>query len=143
MLVGAVVMIWVSMSMRTPVGPRQFRSPPGGVLLGFSGIALFGMGFVLLVKSPFRMSPPERLFRLVWLGPIGRAFVRLSMRGAKTGGGPVRRGRTVSPGQVPISVPVPVVPQLPNAVAPTPTSSLASLESRVTELERWRRERNE
>jgi hypothetical protein len=140
MLAGAVLMIWLSLSMRTRIGPRQFQSPPGGVLLGFSGIALFGMGFVLLVKSPFRMSPPERLFRIVWLGPIGRAFVRLSMRGAKTGGGPVRRGQ-VSPARVAAAAPVVAAPA-PRTVPAAP-SSLASLEARVDALERWRRSRGD
>jgi hypothetical protein len=136
MLVGAVLMIWLSLSMRTRVGPTKFGSPPGGVLLGFSGIALFGMGFVLLAKSPFRMSPPERLFRIVWLGPIGRAFVRLSMRGAQTGAGPVRRGQ-VSQARGAAVAPVVAAPA-PRSV-PAALSSLASLEARVDALERWRR----
>ena len=141
MLVGAIAMIWMALSMRVRVGPRQFQSPAGGVLLGFSGIALFGMGFVLLVKSPFRMSPPERMFRLVWLGPVGRAFVRLSMRGAKAGGGPVRRDRMTSADRAP--APAPVVTAPPHRSGAAPLTSLASLEARVGELERWRQRRGD
>ena len=143
MVIGAVAMIRIALSMRVPLGPHQFRSPPAGVALLFSGIAMFGMGFVLLAKSPFRMSPPERLFRILWLGPFGRAFVRLSMRGATTGGAPVRRGRAVS--QAPGGA---IVPAVAPAAAPprldaVPAPSLATLDARVTELERWRRTRGE
>ena len=144
MVVAAIAMILTGLSMRVQVGPTQFRSPPGVVLIAFSGVALFGMGFVLLVKSPFRMSPPERLFRVVWLGPIGRGFVWLSMRGAKSDGAPARLGRPAPHAHVPVvAVPRREAPPRPDTVAPASPPSLASLDSRIGELERWRRERGE
>jgi hypothetical protein len=87
---------------------------------------------VLLLKSPFRSSPPERLFRLVWLGPIGRGFVRASMRGVKTRGG--------------ATAPVRAVPVVAPVVKPGVVSSseaVTALSARVAELERWRRSRGD
>jgi hypothetical protein len=31
---------------------------------------------VLLIRSPFRMQLNERLFRRIWMGPVGRWFLR-------------------------------------------------------------------
>ncbi len=97
---------------------------------------LLGIGLSLLLRSPFRMPIGERLFRVVWLGPTGRFFLRFSGRGvARRSGSPVSgvsavRSRIVSP---------PVAPAKPPAAAPA--ERIAALETRVAELERWRRER--
>ena len=40
---------------------------------GGDGPRLLGVSFLLLARSPFRMPLGERLFRIVWLGPPGRA----------------------------------------------------------------------
>jgi serine/threonine-protein kinase len=128
MLVGAVAMIWASLQTRVRVTPTTWATPPGGIALVFSGFALLGTSLVLLMKSPFRMSPPERLFRFVWLGPIGRGFVRASMRGVKT-----RSGATVGVRAVPAVKP--------SVVAPS--DAVSALSTRVAELERWRRSRGE
>jgi serine/threonine-protein kinase len=132
MLVGAVVMIWASLQTRVRVTPTTWATPPGGIALVFSGFALLGTSLVLLLKSPFRMSPPERLFRLVWLGPIGRGFVRASMRGVKT-----RRGASMPVHAMPVIAPV----AKPSVVAPS--DAVSALSTRVAELERWRRSRGE
>jgi hypothetical protein len=133
MLVAAVVMIWAALGTRVRVSPTVWQTPLSGVVLIFSGFALLGTGGALLLKSPFRMSPPERLFRLVWLGPIGRGFVRASMRGVKTRGGSTTPARAV-----PIVVPVSVAKS--SLAAP---DVMTALSARVTELERWRRSRGE
>jgi hypothetical protein len=136
MLVAAVVMIWASLQTRIRVTPTTWATPPKGIALVFSGFALLGTSLVLLFKSPFRSSPPERLFRLVWLGPIGRGFVRASMRGVKT-----RRGATAPARAVPIIVPVARGAAVkPGVVAP---DGLSALSARIEELERWRRSRGE
>jgi serine/threonine-protein kinase len=135
MLVASIVMMRVALAMRVLVGPARYASPPLGVLLIFAGFALLGTSLVLLLKSPFRMPPAERLFRLVWLGPIGRGFVRLSRRGVRTSGGAERRARRTPP---PASATPPVL-----AKPPEPTTRLAALEARVGELERWRRSRGD
>jgi serine/threonine-protein kinase len=131
MLVAAVVMIWAAMTMRVRIESGRYAMPPGGVILIFSGFALLGTSLVLLFKSPFRSSPPERLFRLVWLGPIGRGFVRASMRGVKT-----RRGTAAPVRAIPVVAPV----AKPAVVAP---DAVTALSARVAELERWRRSRGE
>jgi len=123
MLVLAFVMIRVALATRIKVGPTSYQTPPIGVLLVFLGFALLGAGFVLAARSPFRMSPPERLFRWIWLGPFGRAFVRLSMWGAGK-----RADRKTTRRAAP-----PVIPHS----SPRPS---ATLEERVASLERWRRE---
>jgi serine/threonine-protein kinase len=137
MLVASVVMIRAALAMRVRVTPTLWGTPPGGIALVFSGFALLGISLVLLLKSPFRMSPPERLFRLVWLGPIGRGFVRLSMRGVAT-----RRGSALSSRIAPAlaSAAKSAVPARPAVVAP---DALSVLSARVEELERWRRSRGE
>lgn len=135
LLVTAVVFIRIAYALRVPLGPRRFASPPLGIALVFSGFALLGTSLVLLFQSPFRMPPGERIFRLLWLGPVGRAFVRMSMRGVKPSSVVAARSRPVG-----VAVAAPVV-------APTPVRSAAdpasTLEARVSELERWRRSRGE
>ncbi len=86
-LVTSVLMVVVAYHTRVRVGPRQYSTPPLGIVLVFTGLVLFGVSAVLVLKSPFRMTPGERLFSRVWLGPVGRAFLRLSMRGARPGDG--------------------------------------------------------
>lgn len=110
-----IAAIYLALSMRVRVGPQRFHTPPLGIALVFVGFWWLGTSFVLVLRSPFRMSPPERAFRLVWLGPVGRAAVRLSMG---------RKADRAPRGPAPRRADVPV--------------SLAALEARVMELERWR-----
>jgi serine/threonine-protein kinase len=131
MLVVAAAMIWFGMGMRTMVAPRRYAVPPGAVVLVVSAIAMIGIALVLLMQSPFRMPPGERLFRLAWLGPAGRAFVRLAGRRVRPMSS--SRGPRISSGAV-------------GAVGPaesgTPsTSRLDKLEARLAELERQQQER--
>ena len=153
MLVAAIVMIRLALATRVQIGPTQYQTPAFGVFLVFSGFAWLGMSLVLLLKSPFRMSPAERLFRLVWLGPIGRGFVRLSARAVKksgdpmqtrVGAAPVRRldasARTAPAPRVEQLRPTLQTGALPSTNARDP---LAGIEARVKELERWRRSRGD
>ena len=124
-------------------------STPGVVLIACAAI-LVGVGMVLLMRSPFRMPLGERLFRRIWIGPLGRAFLRLAARGtgasSRTGrtlppaapvtgaaGTTAARGSTItaSASQEPITVPA----------VTAGADRLSALEQRVLELERWRRER--
>ncbi|MFL5520705.1 MAG: serine/threonine-protein kinase [Gemmatimonadales bacterium] len=135
MLVAAVLFVRIAYGLRVPIGPRRYASPPLGIALVFSGFALLGTSLVLLLRSPVRMPPGERFFRLVWLGPIGRAFVRLSMRGVKT-----RTGAALKSRAAPVAI-------APAAFAGPPVHAaadpLVALEARVKELERWRRSRED
>jgi hypothetical protein len=135
MLVMAVSFVRIAYAVRVPLGPNRYASPPLGIALVFSGFALFGTSLVLLFKSPFRMPPGERIFRLLWLGPIGRGFVRLAMRGMKTRSGVLVRSRAAPVAVAPIAFAGPPV----HAAA----DPLATLDARVKELERWRRSRGE
>ena len=143
-LVMAVFMIWASLQLRVQVGPNSYRTGPGVAIMALSGFAMLGIGCVLLFKSPFRMPPGERLFRRLWLGPFGRAFVRFAARGVRQADagrpgasattGPRRssgRSRALQPSAS--SGPS-------GAVAAPPTADrIGSLEARVAELERWRK----
>jgi hypothetical protein len=107
-----------------------------GVFLAATGLSLLGVSFVLFVRSPFRMPIGERLFRVIWLGPIGRTFVRLSAR-------KVRRTQSAGSGSM-ASVAARAL-----AVTPAPrTSRIRSpngtadpfkrLEARIAALEEWK-----
>ena len=135
MVVLAVVMVRLALATRVPVRPGLYATPTYGLVLVFSGFALLGAGLVLVMKSPFRMSPLERLYRIVWLGPFGRMFVRLSMVGTHAGG-VMERGVVV-----PAATPVRARPTTaPSAIVTAPRGDpIAALEARVAELERWRR----
>ena len=135
LLAVALVLVRVAFGMRIPLGNGHYGNLPLGIVLVFVGTAMFGTSIVLLLKSPFRMPPGERLFRTVWLGPIGRAFVRFAGRGV----------RGASPGA--FHARVVVIPRGPRevtlnnaATVMRPPDQERTLEVRVSELERWRLE---
>jgi serine/threonine-protein kinase len=139
MLVASIAMVRLALATRVQLGPTRFSTPPYGILLVFAGFALLGMSLVLLVKSPFRMSPIERLYRIVWLGPVGRGFVRLSARGVREGASPARRVRATPPVVV-TSVRAATGPgTIGTGPAAPPLVTLETLDARVSDLERWRR----
>jgi hypothetical protein len=75
-------------ALRVPVGPGQFQSSIGVVIMVFTGFILLGVSVVLFMRSPFRATVGERLFRLVWLGAPGRLFLRIAARGTGAKGAP-------------------------------------------------------
>ena len=97
-----------------------------GLGAGMSGIILFGISLMTVMRSPFRAPPADRLFQMIWLGPFGRAFVRRSARG-------VSRPGTASIVSRPAMTPV-----APPPVPPPPGDRLAALEARVAALEKTR-----
>ena len=76
----AVLLFWMALQMREQVGPNSYSIGYAGMTLVISALALAGVSFVLLVRSPFRAPIGERLFRIVWLGPVGRWFIGSAMR---------------------------------------------------------------
>ncbi len=131
----AIVLFYWAMQHRfvRPEGKGHYVDNIGSALV-LSSLILFGISIALLLRSPFRAPPGERAFRLFWLGPVGRAFVRFSGRNAwkkaATGASGTRSGAsTVQPRTIP-PTPAPVV-------AP---DRIAALEQRVSDLERWRKE---
>jgi eukaryotic-like serine/threonine-protein kinase len=142
MLVVSAVMIRVALGTRVQMEPGRYAVPAVGVTLVFAGFALLGMSLVLLIKSPFRMTPPERLYRLIWLGPIGRGFIWLATRGVRSEEAPVQRGRMTPLAMARAqATPAPhVTPPSAPRVGVSAADPLAALELRVSELERWRRD---
>ncbi|HEU4631656.1 MAG TPA: serine/threonine-protein kinase [Gemmatimonadaceae bacterium] len=147
MLAMAVTMVATALRLRVPLSGGIYGNPPAGIALVFSGFALLGMSVVLLLKSPFRMPPGERLFRVVWLGPLGRAFVRLAGLGARTRPAgiavrppaPAVAGPRATTGSRTAAARTGAVPA--TAAAAAPDDRIGALEARVAELERWRRDR--
>jgi eukaryotic-like serine/threonine-protein kinase len=132
-LVIAIVSFWAAMRLRhpRPDGHGYYVVFPGGLYVLIAMI-LFGVSLALLLRSPFRRPVGERAFRVIWLGPLGRAFVRLSGRRAWRGQAAsqsVRSGGSRETARV--TAPAPAV------AAP---DRIEALEQRVSELERWRKE---
>ncbi len=116
-----------------PVGTTSgaiFQAAGGRLALAALGLSLFGAAMILLIRSPFRMPIGERLFRLIWIGVPGRAFLRLSMRGVAAA--PARNIGT-RPATAVTAAPAPVI--TPRTAKKDP---ITALEARVAELERWR-----
>jgi serine/threonine-protein kinase len=130
-IAGAVLMARVAMASRTP-RPGGYITPPWATVLFFSAIIMLGVSVALLMRSPFRMPIGERLFRLVWLGPVGRGFMRFAARSSRQKGGAVVSTSPTVERKAPVTQPV--------SIPATAQPQLAALESRVAELERWRKE---
>jgi len=144
----AILLIKASLNVRLSLGTKvevvqtESREPTGGSLgrptMAASGLSLLGVSFLLLARSPFRMPPGERLFRVMWLGAPGRAFVRFPSRNVT----PPSSGKT-APGLAPARANVNIA-STGRAAAPVvaatapPTDRMRSLEDRVAALERWR-----
>ncbi|HEY5061319.1 MAG TPA: hypothetical protein VII52_07265, partial [Gemmatimonadaceae bacterium] len=139
-LAAAVLMMYAGLAFRVQIGPRQYQTSMPGIVLAFSGMALIGVSMVLLLRGPFRTPIGERLFRLVWLGPIGRGFVRFAgRRVARSSSATV----TTAPGAWTPSAPA--VSAVKGGVSndvpvDLGAARVAGLETRVAELERWRKE---
>ena len=131
----SVAMIVEALSLRIRVAPGRYGNGPLGIALVFAGTALLGTSAVLLLKSPFRMPPGERLFRALWLGPFGRAFIRFGSRAVK-----MRVATSRSLPSVRSATLTPVVAlQAPSAGSvATPIDTITALERRVSALESWR-----
>ncbi len=80
---GAALLIWFALGMRVQVGPTQYQAPLRAVIMVASAMMMIGVSVVLIARSPMRMPAGERVFRRLWLGPLGRGFLRLAGRGVK------------------------------------------------------------
>ncbi len=78
----------VGMAGRTQLGETKWYVPPWAQALFYLDSAMRGVGLVLVARSPLTAGR-DRLFRALWLGPIGRRLVRVE-EGAVA-------GRTVPP----------------------------------------------
>ena len=120
MVLVSIALVRGAFALRTGV-PGDYQTPMPAAFMLFSGLTLFGLGMALLARSPLRMTLWERLFRVVWLGTPGRAFLRSAAK--------------ASPGSTGVDVAV----IAPHAVAVTGASlgdtRLTTLEARVARLE--------
>ena len=141
----ALALLQISLKPQWKIGGRQMgdappqavHSTPGTLTMAASGLALLGVSFLLFARSPFRMPVDERMFRLVWLGPLGRGFIRASARGV---------AKPVSGATAP-GVTAPTAARVASsngsgktkrAITPVPADRVASLEARIAALEQWR-----
>jgi hypothetical protein len=142
LLINASLNVGFSLGTKAEVVQTESRDATqrslGRLVMAASGLSLLGVGFLLLARSPFRMPPGERLFRVLWLGAPGRTFVRFSSRNvAPPSSGKTALGLAGTRANVNIAeagrAAAPVV-----AMEATPTDQMRSLEDRVAALERWR-----
>ena len=134
-------MIGLAYVTREPNGQGGFRIGYVGATSMFTGFSLLGVSLVLLLRSPLRMPPGERVFRLLWLGMPGRLLFRLAARGVSTGS-----GIGALPSRELASAPTAALSKaaLSANVAPSAAPSadrVGALEARVQALEEWRRQR--
>lgn len=132
----ALVLLYFALVTRTRVG-ESYNSGVGGIIMLVTGLMLVGVSVVLFARSPFRMPIGERLFRRVWLGPLGRGFLRLAARSAHrqvsataTIPRTAPRAVAVAPNEVPSTVT--------KRSGDDSTEAVAELQQRVAALERWR-----
>jgi serine/threonine-protein kinase len=128
-VVGSVVLFWWALQLRVQVGPRSYDVGIGPTMMVITSLIMFGVSFLLLLRSPFRMPVGERLFRMIWLGAFGRWFLRRAARG-------LTPGVTASTGTTGATATAP----RPAVIAPSPPqeATLAALDRRVRALEDWR-----
>jgi len=135
LIVGAFAMAAGALHFRRERQPGYYTTSLPGVILIFAAAVALGVGLVLALRSPFRMPLKERLLRLIWLGPVGRAIFDLTGRR-------VRRAVNV-PGVVtaPALRSMSDVPahRAPASAPAHESDRVAALEQRVAKLEAWQR----
>ena len=134
MLATSAILIRLAFAMRRQIAERSYQVGLPGTILVLSGITLLGISLVLLLRSPFRMTVGERIFRAVWLGPVGRALLRLAARRERAAG---HGGKSV-PGMTPAISVAPARRPESTSAADGAGDRIAELETRLAELERWR-----
>jgi hypothetical protein len=97
---------------------------------------LLGFSLPLLLRSPFKMPMPERLFRAVWLGPFGRGMFAVAGFGKVKAPGNTLGFATAATRPTPVTQPPTSAP--PVTLPPVEAHHDIGLETRVAELERWR-----
>jgi serine/threonine-protein kinase len=80
LVVSAALARW-AYGMRTVSATGEVTLSRPGLIMIFSAVAMLGVALVLFARSPLRMPVGERLFRRIWLGPVGRGFLAFAARG--------------------------------------------------------------
>jgi hypothetical protein len=138
LLVGATIALWQVRNLRVPIpgSPGHFSVGTSGVVLALAGIMLLGFSLPLLLRSPFKMPLPERLFRAVWLGPFGRGMFAVAGFAKVKPPGTTLGFATAATRPTPVTQPPTSAP--PVTLPPVKAHHDIGLETRVAELERWR-----
>ena len=119
-------------------GPPKNPATAAKLSMAATGVSMLGISLLLFARSPFRAPIGERLYRLIWLGPIGRAFIALSSRGVAPGAGGRAGSAFITP--APATVHRSTNRLAPAARVDAAPERIATLEERVAALERWRDE---
>jgi serine/threonine-protein kinase len=131
--IAAIVLVLrgATKSAKTPAGNLHFIVGPFGFATILAATMAFAAAFLIVIRSPFRAPPGDRIFELVWLGPLGRAFVRLAARNV------MRAEEVTAPSLVSRAIPTSPLPvPTPPAADLSAAQRLAELEARLAALER-------
>lgn len=130
LVAAAPLMAFGAQRFRQQIGPHRYQTSLTGIVLIFAATVALPVGAIMLIRSPFRMPLGERLFRTVWLGPVGRWAIRRASRGmpAMTTG--------VTHSLTPVRAVPPAHVTMPREMISS--SRIVALEERVAALERWR-----
>jgi hypothetical protein len=155
-VVGPLLVV-AAMFTRVPNPGGGWHTGPFGATMLFTGLALVGVGMVLLIRNPLTTPLFERLVRVTWLGwpgRLGMAWVERSLarEAAAHRDTPVRPvsaavaaaptaalPRTPAPASAgdPVARTAPAVARAREAAAPA--TRIDDIERRVEALEAWRR----
>jgi eukaryotic-like serine/threonine-protein kinase len=94
------VMQWFVLKFqRREIRPDYYLVSQAGAITLYALYVIRGVTIVGVLRSPFRRTVGERLFRLFWLGAPGRLVLRFVSRGigSTAGGRIVSRGAAVAP----------------------------------------------
>jgi serine/threonine-protein kinase len=138
----ALVLIWLALAERVQVEPGRYRIPRPMVAVLVGAVFMLGVAFIGLVRSPFRTTAGERMFRRIWMGPPGKALLRRAARGVVMPAGAVTSPAITAPPAKTVSLSDARTVARGEAHtgqrASAEAARLARLEARVEALERWR-----
>ncbi len=124
----SALLIVVAFQGRVKTGPLHYTLSGWAATTFIVAAAMLGLGVFGLLRSPLRATVAERLFQRLWLGPLGRFFIRRAVR--ERGAAP--SSRTLSMPGIGAALPAPAVPA---RSAPAATNATTA-EQRLLELER-------
>jgi len=123
----AIVLAVITRMRAVDRGNHHYSVGISGIVTGMLAIVLFGISLMTVMRSPFRAPPADKMFQRIWLGPLGRAFVRLSAKGVKRSGASSRDSRPATTPPPPVTIP---------KSASESVDRLAEFEARLRALEK-------
>ncbi|MDE3217500.1 MAG: hypothetical protein KGO03_13920 [Gemmatimonadota bacterium] len=128
----SALLIVVAFQGRVKTGPFHYTLSGRAATTFIVAAAMLGLGVFGLLRSPLRATVAERLFQRLWLGPLGRFFIRRAVR--ERGAAPSSRAPSM-PGMG-AALPAPPVPAQASHAATTAEQRLLELERRLAALEK-------